>query len=93
MDGSESGTSGGSNKEENVESVEPLIQFVIGPDGLREFLIPLVWTINDFNSSIKRPHFETLRERYQISTNVRIRLPFKFKKCYYWDVEDIGVYE
>ena len=93
VDGPESGMSGGSNREEYVENAKSPLRSIIGPDGLRKFLRPLVWTVNDFNSSIKRPHFETLRERYQISTNVRIRLPFKFKKCYYQDAKDVGVYE
>ena len=70
VDGSESGSSRGSNREKNVESAEPLIQSVIGPDGFREFLLPLMWTVNDFNSTIKRPHFETLRERYQIPVGI-----------------------
>ena len=70
VDGSESGSSRGSNREKNVESAEPLIQSVIGPDCFREFLLPLMWTVNDFNSTIKRPHFETLRERYQIPVGI-----------------------
>ena len=93
VDGSESGSSGGLNMEENVESAEPLIQSFIGPEGHREFLLPLMWTVNDFNSTIKRQHFETLRERYQIPASIPIRLPFKFEKCYYQDVEDVEVYE
>nr|POF09133.1 hypothetical protein CFP56_56791 [Quercus suber] len=64
VDRSESGSSMGSNREENVESADPLIRSVIGPDGLKEFLLPLMWTVNDFNFTIKKPHFETFRERY-----------------------------
>ena len=64
VDGSESGTSEDSNIEENVENVESPIRFVIGPDGIREFVFPLMWTINDFNSTIKRKHFYTLPDKY-----------------------------
>ena len=70
VDGSESGSSRGSNREKNVENAEPLIQSVIGPDSFREFLLLLMWTVNDFNSTIKRPHFETLRKRYQIPIGI-----------------------
>ena len=34
-----------------------------------------------------------LREKYHILVDVPMRLPFKFKKCYYEDVEDVGVCE
>ena len=64
MDRLESGTSGGSNKEEYVENAKSPIRSVIGPDFLRKFILPLMWIVNDFNSSIKRPHFETFQERY-----------------------------
>ena len=53
----------------------------------------LLWTINDFSSSIKKRHFNTLREKYQIPVNIPICLPSKREKCYYKGVEDIGVYE
>lgn len=55
-------------------------------------MLPL-WTINDFNSSIKQQHFSTLREKYQIPVNIPMRLPFKHEKCYYKGVEDAEVYE
>ena len=48
MDGSES-TSGDSNGEESIENVESPIRSVIGPNGLRKFVLPLMWTVNDFN--------------------------------------------
>lgn len=50
-------------------------------------------TVNDFNLTIKKPHFETIQERYHIPVDVPIYLPFKFEKCYYRDVEDVGVYK
>ena len=49
--------------------------------------------MNDFNSTIKKKHFETLREKYQIPVGILILLPFKFEKCYYKGAEDVGVYE
>ena len=93
VDGSESDISGDSDGEESVENVESPIRFVIGPDGLRKFILPLMWTVNDFNSTIKRKHFDTLQERYQIPIDILIHLTFKFEKCYYRGVDDVGVYE
>ena len=89
VDGSESSISEDSD-EENVESP---IRSVVGPDGLRKFVLPLMWTVNDFNSTIERKHFDTLWQRYQIPIGIPICLPFKFEKCYYRDAEDVGVYE
>ena len=79
--------------EENVENVESPIRSVVGLDDLRKFVLPLMWTVNDFNSTIKRKHFDTLRERYQIAIDIPIHLPFKFENCYYRDAEDVGVHE
>ena len=55
-------------------------------------MLPL-WTVNDFISSIKQTHFDTLREKYQIPIHIPIHLPYKFEKSYYRGVDDIGVYE
>ena len=53
----------------------------------------LLWTINDFNSSIKECHINTLREKYQIPINIPMHLPFKREKCYYKGLEDVNVNE
>ena len=90
VDGLKSDTNEDSDNEKNVESP---IRSVIGPDGLRKFVLPLMWTVNNFNSTIKKKHFDTLRERYQILIDILIHLPFKFEKCYYRGTNDIGVYE
>ena len=59
-----------SNKDEGIGSDEPPIQSVIGPEGLRQFILLPLWTMNDFNSTIQRKHFKTLREKYQIPLSV-----------------------
>ena len=58
MDGSKSGTNGDTNGEENVES--PSIRSVTSPNSFRNFVLPLIWTVNDFNLTIKRKNFDTL---------------------------------
>ena len=49
---------------EGLDDAEPPIQSVVGPDGLREFIMLPIWTVNDFISTIKESHFKTLREKY-----------------------------
>ena len=90
MDESESDTNEDSDCNKNVESP---IRSVIGLDGLRKFVLPLMWIVNDFNSTIKRKHFDTLRKRYQIPVDIPIRLPFKIEKWYYRSAYDVEVYE
>ena len=72
---------------------EPTLKFVIGANGLREFIILPEWTINNFVSTIKENHFKTLRDNFHIPNNISIRLPYKLKKCYYEGVQGVGVYE
>ena len=92
-----------SSKNENMEVGEPdegfddgedqRIKSVVGADGLREFVMLLEWTVNAFTSTIKEPHFKTLRANYQILDYIPIRLPYKLEKCYYEGVDGVGVYE
>ena len=49
---------------EGLDDAKPPIQSVIGPDGLREFIMLPIWTVNDFTFTIKESHFKTLREKY-----------------------------
>ena len=68
-----------SSKNENMEVAESeegsddgedqRIKSVIGADGLREFIMLPEWTVNAFTSTIKEPHFKTLRANYQIPYN------------------------
>ena len=88
VDGSEGDLNG-----DDIDIGEPPIQSVVGPDGFRKFIMLPLWTINDFISSVKQTHFNTLREEYQIPVNIPMRLPFKREKCYYKGVKDIRVYK
>ena len=60
---------------------------------LREFVMLPELTVNAFTSTIKEPHFKTLKANYQIPDYIPIRLPYKSEKCYYEGVDGIGVYE
>ena len=85
------GLDGDSNKD--LVNAEPSSQSIIGPDGLRQFILLPLWPVKDFKSSIKQKHFDTLREKYQIPVNIPICLPYKSEKCYYRGVNGVGVYE
>ena len=78
---------------EGLDDAKPPIQSVVGPDGLREFIMLPIWTVNDFTSIIKESHFKTLREKFQIPVNIPLRLPYMSEKCYYKGVEGVGVYK
>ena len=78
-------TSSPSSKNEDIEVVEPeegsddgedqRIKFVVGADGLREFVMLPKWTVNAFTSIIKEAHFKTLWANYQIPDYIPICLP------------------
>ena len=90
-------------KNEDMEVVEPKkgsddgedqrIKFIVGADGLWEFVMLPKWTVNAFTSTIKEAHFKTLRANYQIPNYIPIRLSYKSEKCYYEGVDGVGVYE
>ena len=75
------------------DSEDQRIKSVVGVDGLREFVMLPEWTVNAFMSTIKEPHFKTLRANYQIPDYIPIRLPYKSEKCYYEGVDGVGMYE
>ena len=79
--------------EEGSNDGDQGIKSVVGADGLREFVMLLEWTVNNFKSTIKEVHFKTLRAIYQIPDHIPIHLPYKSEKCYYDGVDDVGVYE
>ena len=78
---------------EGLDEVEPSIQSAVGLDGVREFFMLPIQTINDFTSIIKESHFKTFREKYQIPVNIPLRLPYLSEKCYYKSVEGVRVYK
>ena len=81
----------GSNDE--LDNNDLAIQSVVGPDGLRQFVMLPEWSINYFTSSIKEKHCKTFRAHFQIPDNISVRLPYESEKCYYEGLEGVGVYE
>ena len=74
MDGSE-----GDPNDEDIGSGEPPIQSVISPDVLREFIMLSLWMINDFNSSIKQKHFNTLGRNTRFLSASQFVYPLSLK--------------
>ena len=84
---------GPEDSRDGLDNTKPPIQSVVGPDGLRDFIIVPLWTMNYFTSTIKEPYFKALRAKYQIPYGISIRLPYQSEKCYYERVEGVRVYE
>ena len=51
-------------EEGSDDSEDQRIKSVVGADGLREFVMLPEWMIIAFTSTIKEPHFKTLRANY-----------------------------
>ena len=52
-----------------------------GDGHTRLFILPKIWTINDFMPTMSAKVFNTLRDHYQIPDHIPICLPGKFEKC------------
>ena len=61
--------------------------------GHRPFILPLIWTINDFYPIMSLKVFNNLCNRYQILERISIRLPRKFEKCYSGRTANVGMYD
>ena len=52
----------------------------VDSSGTRPFILPSIWTVNDFYPTITRKFFNTLRDSHQILDNIPLHLPGKFEK-------------
>ena len=57
------------------------------------FILPKMWTVNDFLPTMTGNIFKNLRDRYQIPDHILIRLPGKFKKCYSRKTANVDMYD
>ena len=57
------------------------------------FILPKIWTVNDFMPTMSTEVFNTLQDHYQISDHIPIRLPGKFGKCYSGRISNVGMYD
>ena len=63
------------------------------PEDDHPFILPKIWTVNDFLSTMLDKVFKTLRDRYQIPDDIPIYLRGKFEKCYLGKTVDVGMYD
>lgn len=64
----------------------------LGDVHTRPFILPTIWTINDFNMMMAPTIFKTLRDRYQNPDDISLCLLGKFEKCYSRRTTDVGMY-
>ena len=57
------------------------------------FILPKIWTVNNFLPTMTAKIFKDLRDRYQIPDHITICLPGKFEKCYSGKTADFGMYD
>ena len=62
-------------------------------DGSRPFILPLIWTMNDFYPTMSPNIFNKLRDHFQIPDSILICLPRKHEKCYSRKIADVGMYD
>ena len=65
----------------------------LGDGHTHPFILPKMWTINDFLPTMTANIFKNLSDLYQTPDHIPIHLPEKFKKCYSSKTADIGMYD
>ena len=65
----------------------------VDSSGTRPFILPSIWTVNNFYPTMTRKVFNTLRDRHQIPDNIPLCLPGKFEKCYLGKMAYVGRYD
>ena len=63
------------------------------PEDDHPFILPKIWTVNDFLSTMLDKVFKTLQDHYQIQDDIPICLLGKFEKCYLGKTVDVGMYD
>ena len=85
---------GDNNDGDKENSDEEALDSTLGaPRDDCPFILPKIWTINDFLSMMLEKVFKTLRGHYQILDDIKIRLLGKFEKCYSRKIADVGMYD
>ena len=57
------------------------------------FVLPKIWTVNNFKPTMRTNIFKNLQDHYQISDHIPIHLLGKFEKCYSGKTVNIGMYD
>ena len=57
------------------------------------FILPNMWTVNDFKPTMTTNIFKNLRDHFQIPDHIPILLPENFEKCYSGKIANVGIYD
>ena len=60
---------------------------------IHPFILPKIWTVNDFLPTMTINIFKNLRDHYQIPDHILIHLPGKFEKCYLGKTANVRMYD
>ena len=94
MSNEEDKEEGRENDRDNNDSDEEALDSTSGALGDDcSFILPKIWIVNDFLTTMSDKVFKSLQDRYQISEDILIHLPRKFKKCYSGKTVDVGMYD
>ena len=80
----------GDNNDGDEEALDSTLG-ALGDD--RPFILPKIWTVNDFLLTMSDKVFKTLRDCYKILDDILIHLFGKFEKCYSGKTTDVGMYD
>ena len=85
----------GDGDEDDVDNRTPEVGSSVNPRSghARPFILPQMWTVNNFLLEMTSKIFKNLRDRFQIRNHIPIRLLGKFKKCYSGETEDTSMYD
>ena len=92
-EGGEKGEDDGDEGEVDERTLEGESSRSPGDGHTHPFILPKMWTINDFKPTMAANIFKNLRDRYQIPDHIPICLLGKFKKCYSGKTVDVGMYD
>lgn len=84
--------------EENDEKVDrgegdEEVVYQVDSNGPRPFILPFIWTMNDFYLTMSHNVLKKLCDHFQIPNNIHICLSRKFKKCYLGKTVDVSMYD
>lgn len=84
----------GDREENDVDDRTPEVGSLRNPGSghARPFILPQMWTVNDFLPKMTSKIFKNLRDHFQIPDHIPICLPGKSEKCYSGETEDTGMY-
>jgi len=81
--------------EDDADNRTPKVGSSVNPRSghTRPFILPQMWTVNDFLPKMTSKIFKSLRDCFQIPDHIPICLPRKFKICYSGETKDTDVYD